>query len=39
MITDILAKLYGAFTQVVKLVSGGLGQGFEAVGELSSNVF
>lgn len=39
MITQLIDALSGAFTAVVGLVTGGLDGVFEAVGNLSSNVF
>ena len=39
MIEQLIDALSGAFTQVVNLVSGGLGGVFEAVGDLSSKFF
>lgn len=39
MIEQLINALSQAFTQVVNLVSGGLGGVFNAVGDLSSNIF
>jgi len=39
MIEQLIYALSGAFTQVVNLVSGGLGGVFTAVESLSSNIF
>ena len=39
MLSDIITELASAFQQVVNLVSGVLGNGFEAVADLSSGVF
>ena len=39
MIEQLINALSGAFTQVVELVTGGLDGVFEAVGDLSSNIF
>jgi len=39
MIEQLINALSGAFSQVVTLVTGGLDGVFEAVGNLSSNIF
>ena len=39
MLSDIITELASAFQQVVNLVSGVLGNGFDAVADLSSGVF
>ena len=39
MFSEIITELASAFKQVVDLVGGVLGNGFEAVGDLSSNLF
>lgn len=39
MFSDIITELASAFQQVVNLVSGVLGNGFDAVADLSSGVF
>lgn len=39
MFSDIITELASAFQQVIDLVTGVLGNGFEAVGDLSSGVF
>ena len=39
MIEQLITALSGAFSQVVTLVTGGLDGVFEAVGNLSSNIF
>lgn len=39
MIEQLINALSGAFTKVVDLVGGGLDGVFEAVGNLSSNIF
>ena len=39
MIEQLISALSDAFTQVVYLVGGGLDGVFEAVGNLSSNIF
>ena len=39
MITEIITNLSEAFGEVVKLITNILGDGFEAVGQLSSGVF
>ena len=39
MIEQLINALSSAFTQVVELVTGGLDGVFEAVGNLSSNIF
>ena len=39
MIGQLITALGNAFTQVVELVTGGLDGVFEAVGNLSSNIF
>ena len=39
MIEQLINALSGAFTQVVDLVTGGFDGVFEAVGNLSSNIF
>ena len=39
MFTDIITELAAAFQQVIDLVTGVLGNGFDAVADLSSGVF
>ena len=39
MFSDIITELASAFGQVITLITTVLGDGFEAVGDLSSNLF
>ena len=39
MFSDIITELASAFQQVITLVTGVLGNGFDAVADLSSGVF